>query len=334
MSHRRWLPLLAASLFALPAHAKPPADTLLNVSYDASRELYSDINRAFIASQPHGTDLLNMQMSHGGSGRQARAVLEGLPADVVTLALAPDIDALAKAGLVAHDWPSRFPEHAAPFTSTVVFLVRPGNPKEIHDWPDLIRPGIQVITPNPKTSGGARWNFLAAWGWALKQPNGNEARARAYVQALYQHVSVLDTGARAATNTFALREVGDVLVTWESEALLLEERLGITRVQIVRPSRSILAETPVALVEPMVDRHDSRTLAQAYLHFLYTPRAQEIAAQHYFRPRSPELLAKYLGRFLPLATFTIDDTFGDWPAAQAKFFDDGGLFDQITPGMH
>ena len=307
--------------------------TLLNVSYDPTRELYRDINAAFAAQwkAQHG-DTVTIQMSHGGSGKQARSVVDGLAADIVTLALAYDIDAVADHGLLAKDWQKRLPDNASPYTSTVVFLVRKGNPKGIRDWADLIKPGVQVITPNPKTSGGARWNFLAAWGYALKQPGGSEAKARAYVQALYQHVPVLDTGARGATNTFAQRGVGDVLVAWESEALLAQQELGKNTFDIVVPSISILAEPPVAVVDSNIDKHGSRAVAEAYVKFLYSPQAQAIEAKNFYRPRLPDVSARYAAQFPKVNTFTIHDVFGDWRQAQTKFFADGAIFDQIGPG--
>ncbi|MDO1529318.1 sulfate ABC transporter substrate-binding protein [Fulvimonas sp. R45] len=307
--------------------------TLLNVSYDPTRELYQDLNRAFAAQwkAAHGDDV-TVQMSHGGSGKQAGAVVNGLPADVVTLALAYDIDAIADHGLLARDWQQRLPDNASPYTSTIVFLVRKGNPKHIRDWPDLIKPGVQVITPNPKTSGGARWNFLAAWGYALRQPGGDEARARAFVHALFQHVPVLDTGARGATNTFVQRGVGDVLIAWENEALLARKEFGKDAFEIVAPSVSILAEPPVAVVDANVAKDGHRALAEAYLKFLYTPQAQAIEAKNFYRPRLPAVARKYAGQFPPVKTFTIAEAFGSWRQAQATFFADGGVFDQIGPG--
>jgi sulfate transport system substrate-binding protein len=326
--------LTLALLSALFVTAAPAKDiTLLNVSYDPTRELYRDINTAFVAQwkAQHG-DAVTINMSHGGSGKQARSVVDGLPADVVTLALAYDIDAVADHGLLAKDWQKRLPDNASPYTSTIVFLVRKGNPKNIKDWPDLIKPGIQVITPNPKTSGGARWNFLAAWGHALRQPGGNETKARAYVQTLYQHVPVLDTGARGATNTFAQRGVGDVLVAWESEALLAQRELGKDKFDVVVPSISILAEPPVAVVDKNVDKHQTRAVAEAYVKFLYSPQGQAIEARNFYRPRLPAVSAQYAAQFPRVNTFTIHDVFGDWRQAQAKFFADGAIFDQIGPG--
>ena len=327
--------LLLLALFAMFAVGNAFAKdiTLLNVSYDPTRELYQDLNRAFAAQwkAQHGDNVV-IRMSHGGSGTQARAVVDGLPADVVTLALAYDIDALADRGLLAKNWQQRLPDNASPYTSTIVFLVRKGNPKHIKDWPDLIKPGVQVITPNPKTSGGARWNFLAAWGYALEQPGGNEAKARAFVQALFQHVPVLDTGARGATNTFVQRGIGDVLLAWENEALLARRELGKDKFDIVVPSVTILAEPPVAVVDANVTKDGNRAVAEAYLKFLYTAQAQDIEARHFYRPRLAAVAQKYAAQFPVVKTFTIAQLFGDWRKAQAKFFADGGVFDQIGPG--
>ncbi|HVX05153.1 MAG TPA: sulfate ABC transporter substrate-binding protein [Rhodanobacteraceae bacterium] len=334
MTKNKTILLLLALLAMFAAGTASARDiTLLNVSYDPTRELYQDINRAFAAQwkAQHGDDVA-IRMSHGGSGTQARSVADGLPADVVTLALAYDIDALADRGPLAKNWQQRLPDNAAPYTSTIVFLVRKGNPKHIKDWPDLIKPGVQVITPNPKTSGGARWNFLAAWGYALKQPGGSEARARAFVQALFRHVPVLDTGARGATNTFVQRGVGDVLLAWENEAFLAQRELGKDQFDIVVPSMTILAEPPVAVVDANVAKDGNRAVAEAYLKFLYTPQAQEIEARHFYRPRLPQVARKYADRFPAVKTFTIAQLFGDWRKAQAKFFADGGVFDQIGPG--
>ena len=312
-------------------HAKDV--TLLNVSYDPTRELYVALNRAFAAQwkAQHGDDV-TVQMSHGGSGKQARAVVDGLPADVVTLALAYDVDAIADHGLLPKNWQQRLPDNSSPYTSTIVFLVRKGNPKGIHDWSDLIKPGVQVVTPNPKTSGGARWNFLAAWGYALKQPGGNEAKARAFVKTLFQHVPVLDAGARGATNTFVQRGIGDVLLAWENEALLATHEPGGGQFEIVAPSISILAEPPVAVVDKNVDAHGTRQVAEAYLEFLYSPQAQEIEARNFYRPRSPAVAARHAAQFPRVNTFTLADVFGTWRQVQAKFFADGGVFDQIGPG--
>jgi sulfate transport system substrate-binding protein len=326
--------LLLALLAALVAGAASARTvTLLNVSYDPTRELYQAINRAFATQwqAAHG-DAVTIRMSHGGSGTQARAVVDGLPADVVTLALAYDIDAIADRGLLPRNWQQRLPDNSSPYTSTIVFLVRKGNPKHIRDWPDLVKPGVQVITPNPKTSGGARWNFLAAWGYALQQPGGSEAKARAFVQALYRHVPVLDTGARGATNTFVQRGVGDVLIAWENEALLARRELGKGSFEIVVPSISILAEPPVAVVDASVAKDGNRAVATAYLEFLYTPAAQDIAARNFYRPRSPEIARKYASQFPQVKLFTLGKVFGTWRQVQAKFFADGGVFDQIGPG--
>ena len=333
MKNKALLFLLALIAMLVAGSALARNVMLLNVSYDPTRELYQDINRAFAAQwkAQHGDDVV-IRMSHGGSGTQARAVVDGLPADVVTLALAYDVDALANRGLVAKNWQQRLPDNAAPYTSTVVFLVRKGNPKHVKDWPDLIKPGVQVITPNPKTSGGARWNFLAAWGYALKQPGGNEAKARAFVQALFRHVPVLDTGARGATNTFVQRGIGDVLLAWENEALLAQRELGKDRFDIVVPSVTILAEPPVAVVDANVAKDGNRAAAEAYLKFLYTPQAQDIEARHFYRPRLAAVAQKYAGQFPVVHTFTVDELFGGWRNAQAKFFADGGVFDQIGPG--
>jgi sulfate transport system substrate-binding protein len=326
--------------------------TLLNVSYDPTRELYADFNLAFARHwlEARG-QRVEVQMSHGGSGSQARAVIDGLEADVVTLALAYDVDALRRQGqLVADGWQQRLPSNSTPYTSTIVFLVRTGNPKGIGDWDDLVAPGIQVITPNPKTSGGARWNYLAAWGYALRAQLGGELAklgdpaaaadvtraqggARAFVQKLYRNVPILDSGARGATNTFVQRGIGDVLLAWENEALLAIEQLGADKVEIVMPSISILAEPPVTVVDGVVDRRGTREVAQAYLEHLFSPEGQEIAARHHFRPRDSTVAAKHATEFPELELFTIDDVFGGWTKAQAQHFDDGAVFDQIySPG--
>jgi sulfate transport system substrate-binding protein len=333
MKKNKTILLLLALLMLAAGPAWARDITLLNVSYDPTRELYQDINRAFAAQwkAQHGNNLA-IRMSHGGSGTQARSVVDGLPADVVTLALASDIDALADHGLVEKNWQQRLPDNASPYTSTIVFLVRKGNPKHIEDWPDLIKPGVQVITPNPKTSGGARWNFLAAWGYALQRPDGNEAKARAFVHALFQHVPVLDTGARGATNTFVQRGIGDVLLAWENEAFLAQRELGKDKFDIVVPSMTILAEPPVAVVDANVAKDGNRAVAEAYLKFLYTPQAQDIEARHFYRPRLAAVAQKYASQFPAVKTFTIAQLFGDWRKAQAKFFADGGVFDQIGPG--
>ncbi len=316
------------------AQAAPKAVTLLNVSYDPTRELYQEVNAAFAAFWKAKTGQeVAIQQSHGGSGKQARAVIDGLKADVVTLALAYDIDAIADRGLIARDWQSRLPQHSAPYTSTIVFLVRKGNPKRIRDWDDLVRPGVSVITPNPKTSGGARWNYLAAWGYALRRWAGDQAKAREFVAALYRNVPVLDAGARGSTTTFIERGIGDVLIAWENEALLATRQLGPDRFDIVVPSVSILAEPPVALVDKVVDKRGTRAVALAYLEFLYTEEAQEIAGRHFYRPRSAAALAKYAAQFPRLDLFTVDEVFGGWRKAQETHFADGGVFDQIyQPG--
>jgi sulfate/thiosulfate transport system substrate-binding protein len=327
----------AASAIAAPAvlrgeaaFAQPKPLTLLNVSYDPTRELYKDVNAAYVKYWKDSTGQdLTIQQSHGGSGRQARSVIDGLGADVVTLALASDIDEIAaKAKSLPANWQSRLPNNSAPYTSTIVFLTRKGNPWKIRDWGDLVKPGIEVITPNPKTSGGARWNYLAAWAWALRQPGGNEAKARSFVAELFKHVPVLDTGARGSTTTFAQRKLGDVLLAWENEAYLSLEEFG-PNFDIVYPSVSILAEPPVALVDRVVDRKKTRQPATGYLNFLYNPAIQEIIGKHHYRPRNPAALAKQAwARRLPLVT--IDDTFGGWKKAQATHFGDGGIFDQIS----
>ncbi|MEC5215449.1 sulfate/thiosulfate-binding protein [Actimicrobium sp. GrIS 1.19] len=318
-----------ALLSALPvAHA---ADvSLLNVSYDPTREFYQDINQSFAKQWLAKTgDKLSVKQSHGGSGKQARAVIDGLDADVVTLALAYDIDAIAERGLLPADWQKRLPHHSAPYTSTIVFLVRKGNPKGIKDWSDLIKPGVAVITPNPKTSGGARWNHLAAWGYALKQPGGSEASAREFLGKLYKNVPVLDSGARGATTTFVERGIGDVLIAWENEALLAIKELGPDKVEIVAPPLSILAEPPVAVVDKVVDKHGTRKVAEAYLQFLYTEEGQSIAAKHYYRPTSEAALKKFAGQFPKVQLLTIDEVAGGWTKAQKTHFADGGVFDQI-----
>jgi sulfate transport system substrate-binding protein len=328
---RRHLGLAFGSL--LLARGAQAATTLLNVSYDPTRELYRDIDRRFPDIwKSQGGDALTARTTHGGSGAQARAVLDGLAADVVTLALASDIDALAERGLLARDWQTRLPDNSTPYTSTIVFLVRKGNPKALRDWGDLPRPGVGVITPNPKTSGGARWNYLAGWGWALRQPGGSPATAETYLRALFKQVPVLDTGARGATNSFVQRGLGDVLLAWENEALLAADELGPDKFDIVYPSVSILAEPPVAVVDSVVDRRGTRPAAEAYLRFLYTGEAQDIIARRHFRPRDPAAAAKYAAKFPKLPLFDIA-SLGGWTAVQAAHFADGGLFDRIyTPG--
>ncbi|HEY4251475.1 MAG TPA: sulfate ABC transporter substrate-binding protein [Roseomonas sp.] len=319
-----------AVLGARPAAAQ--ARSLLNVSYDPTRELYRDINAAFSAAErAAGRGAVSIRQSHGGSGRQARSVLDGLEADVVTLALGGDIDVIAQNGLIARDWQNAFPERACPYRSTIVLLVRKGNPKSLRDWGDLARPGIQVVTPNPKTSGGARWNYLAAWGWALAQPGGDEAAARALVQALYRNAPVLDTGARGSTLTFARRNIGDVLLAWENEAYLVLNEFGATEFEVIYPSRSILAEPPVALVDSVTRRRGTEALARSYLEFLYTPQAQGIIAKHFYRPVEPRHAAPAdLARLRDIPLFTIDDVFGGWARATAAHFADNAIFDQIT----
>ncbi len=303
--------------------------TLLNVSYDPTRELYRQINAAFARQWEAKTGSpVRINQSHGGSGSQARAVIEGLHADVVTLALAYDIDAIAsKSGLLPADWQHRLPYNSAPYTSTIIFLVRKGNPKGIRDWQDLIRPGVGVVTANPKTSGGARWNYLAAWGAASLR--GGESAAREYVTRLYRNVPALDSGARAATASFVQRGIGDVLLTWENEAMLAANEFGRGRFEIVVPSSSILAEPPVAVVEKTAARHGASAAARAYLEFLYSPEAQEIAARNYYRPRLKEVADRHHSQFPALSLFTIDDVFGGWQAAQKKHFAEGGVFDRI-----
>ncbi len=305
---------------------------LLNVSYDPTHELYRDVNAAFTRqwAQRTGQKVAVLQ-SHGGSGKQARGVIDGLEADVVTLGLAYDVDALVGPGLVAKGWQERLPDASAPYTSTIVFLVRRGNPKGIHDWPDLARPGVRVITPNPKTSGGARWGFLAAWGYAMRASGGDEAQAEDLVRRIFRNVPVLDSGARGATATFVLRGLGDVLIAWENEALLAAEELWPGDLTVVTPSVSVLAEPPVAVVDRVVDRRGTRAVAEAYLRFLYTDEAQRIAARHHYRPRSPAVAAETAGRFPDLALFTVA-SFGGWDAVQKKHFADGGTFDRIYEG--
>jgi sulfate transport system substrate-binding protein len=326
-----WFALaLIAVLMGSVAHAA--GVTLLNVSYDPTRELYEDYNRAFAAYWKAKTgDTVRVNQSHGGSGKQARSVIDGLEADVVTLALAYDIDALAiQGGLIPASWQSRLPNNSAPYTSTIVFLVRKGNPKNIHDWGDLARPGIAVVTPSPKTSGGARWNYLAAWAWALKQPGGNDASAEAFVKKLYHNVPVLDSGARGATVTFVERGIGDVLLAWENEAYLAIKELGPGKFDIVAPSVSIVAEPPVCVVDQNVDQHGTRKVAEEYLKYLYSKQGQEIVAKHFYRPRDPAVATEYATRFANIPQLvTIDAVFGGWTRAQATHFADHGTFDKI-----
>lgn len=303
---------------------------LLNVSYDPTRELYADVNKAFAAEwhKEHPDDTVSVKSAHGGSGAQARSVLEGAPADVVTLGLAYDIDLLAQHGLIAADWQSRLPHNATPYTSTIVFLVRKGNPKNIHDWPDLIRDGVQVVTPNPKTSGGARWNYLAAWGWALHQKGGTPETAKAYLKNLFKHVPVLDTGARGATNSFVQRNLGDVLLAWEDEALLATKDIGPDQFEIVVPSQTILAEPPASLVDKNVKAHGTEAVAKAYLDFLFTSEGQKIGAKHYFRPVDPAILEENKALFPQVDTFDIK-SLGGWTKLQKEHFSDGGIFDSL-----
>ncbi|HEU4402434.1 MAG TPA: sulfate ABC transporter substrate-binding protein [Candidatus Polarisedimenticolia bacterium] len=318
---------------ALAAPAKAAEISLLNVSYDPTRELYQDVNAGFAKRWKERTGAkVTINQSHGGSGKQARAVIDGLEADVVTLALAYDIDAIAAAGLLPGSWQTRLPQNSAPYTSTVVFLVRQGNPKRIKDWDDLVKPGVAVISPNPKTSGGARWNYLAAWGYALRQPGGDEAKAKDFVTRLYKNVPILDTGARGATVSFVERGLGDVLIAWENEALLAARVMQQGRFEIVVPSVSILAEPPVAVVDKVAGKHHTREVAEAYLRYLYTPEGQEIAARHYYRPRLDVVAARYAQQFPSLKLFTIDELFGGWTKAQKIHFADGGVFDQIYQG--
>jgi sulfate/thiosulfate-binding protein len=328
------LALLAAAL-SLSAGAAAKDFALLNVSYDPTRELYADFNKAFAAHYKARTgDSVTVKQSHGGSGRQARSVIDGLDADVVTLALAYDVDELhAKAKLIPPDWQKRLPHNASPYTSTIVFLVRKGNPKAIKDWDDLAKPGISVVTPNPKTSGGARWNYLAAWGYALKKSGANgptaQAKAEKFVSDIFKNVPVLDSGARGSLITFTERNVGDVFLSWENEAFLAVEELGSDKFDIVVPSISILAEPPVTVVDKNVDRKGTRAVAQAYLEYLYSPQGQEVAAQHHYRPRDARVAAKYGKTFTKVNLFTIDELFGGWAKAQATHFNDGGVFDRI-----
>jgi sulfate transport system substrate-binding protein len=323
----RFLAVAAALIWTTSAFG---ADiSLLNVSYDPTRELYVDFNKAFAAAYQKETGKsVEIKQSHGGSGSQARAVIDGLQADVVTLALAYDIDAIAAKGLIKPDWQKRLPLNSSPYTSTIVFLVRKGNPKGIKDWDDLIKPGVAVITPNPKTSGGARWNYLAAWGYALKK-YGSADKAKQFVAGLYKNVPVLDTGARGSTVTFVERDVGDVLLAWENEAFLAQREFGKDKFEIVVPSISILAEPPVAVVDKVVDGKGTRAVAEAYLKYWYTKEAQDIAGHNYYRPTDPEIAKKYADAFPKVELFKIDDVFGGWTKAQKEHFSEGGVFDQI-----
>jgi sulfate transport system substrate-binding protein len=335
MSARNSAWLATVGLMALACLSAPlstaAVSNLLNVSYDPTRELYDDYNKAFAAYWKAKTgDTVVVNQSHGGSGKQARSVIDGLGADVVTLALAYDIDALAaQAGLIPKNWQTRLPDNSTPYTSTIVFLVRKGNPKHIRDWNDLARPGIAVITPSPKTSGGARWNYLAAWAWAMKQPGGSDATAEAFVKKLYHNVPVLDSGSRGATVTFVERGIGDVLLAWENEAYLAVQQLGPDKFDVVAPSLSILAEPPVSIVDKVVDKHGTRRVAEEYLRYLYSKEGQEIVAKHFYRPRDPEIAAKYAKQFPSMTLVTIDGAFGGWAKAQATHFADDGTFDRI-----
>jgi sulfate/thiosulfate-binding protein len=324
-------PADSASGSAPAASAAAAPVTLLNVSYDPTRELYQDFNAVFAKywKGKTGQDV-KINQSHGGSGKQARAVIDGLEADVVTLALGYDVSALHDKGqLLAADWQTKLPTNSSPYTSTIVFVVRAGNPKHIKDWDDLVRPGVQVITANPKTGGGARWNYLAAWGYALKQPGGDEAKAKAFITKLYGNVPVLDSGARGSTTTFVERGIGDVLISWENEAILSVNELGKGKFEMVAPSVSILCEPPVAVVDKNVDKHGTRAVSEEYLKYLYTPEGQEVVAKHYYRPRDPDVLAKHKAAFADVKLFTVDELFGGWAKAQPTHFNDGGVFDQI-----
>ncbi len=325
------LTMLAAFGLAGCGHQESTSIHLLNVSYDPTRELYQDFNQAFANHWKQAANQdVQIEQSHGGSGKQARSVIDGLQADVVTLGLAYDIDAIAEKGhLLDRDWQKRLPNNSTPYTSTIVFLVRKGNPKGIHDWPDVVRKGVSVITPNPKTSGGARWNYLAAWGYEWNTSGHDEAKTRQFIADLFRNVPVLDSGARGATTTFVSRNMGDVLLSWENEADLAVKEFGADKFEIVNPATSILAEPPVALVDVNADRHGTRKLAQAYLEYLYSDEGQEIAARNFYRPRSAAILAKYKGRFADIKLFTINDVAGSWKEAQAKHFAEHGLFDQL-----
>ncbi|APG51997.1 MULTISPECIES: sulfate ABC transporter substrate-binding protein [Providencia] len=319
-------------LLALTASAWAKDIQLLNVSYDPTREFYQQYNQAFSQYWKEKTgDTVTIRQSHGGSGKQATSVINGLEADVVTLALAYDVDAIAKSGRIDKNWITRLPDNSAPYTSTIVFLVRKGNPKNIQDWDDLIRKDVAIVTPNPKTSGGARWNYLGAWGYALEKNHHDPEKAKQFVKQLYQNVEVLDSGARGATNSFVERGIGDVLIAWENEALLAINELGENgQFEIVTPSISILAEPTVAVVDKTVDKRGRREVAQAYLEYLYSPKGQEIAAKNYYRPRNEEVAQKYQQRFPKLKLFTVDDLFGGWEKAQTTHFSNGGVFDEIS----
>ncbi|MDA5536784.1 sulfate ABC transporter substrate-binding protein [Yersinia mollaretii] len=326
---RKWGVGLSLLLLASGAMAKDIQ--LLNVSYDPTREFYQEYNQAFSKHWEQQTgDKVTVRQSHGGSGKQATSVINGIEADVVTLALAYDVDAIAERGRIDKNWIKRLPDNSAPYTSTIVFLVRKGNPKQIHDWSDLVKPGISVITPNPKTSGGARWNYLAAWGYALEHNNNDQAKAQEFVKNLYKNVEVLDSGARGATNTFVERGIGDVLIAWENEALLAVNEVGKDKFDIITPSVSILAEPTVSVVDKVVDKRGTREVADAYLKYLYSPEGQTIAAKNYYRPRDPAVAAKFANEFPKLKLFTIDDVFGGWAKTQQTHFATGGVFDEIT----
>lgn len=328
---KRITALALAATLAITGVAQSKDITLLNVSYDPTRELYKEINAAFIpkweAKNPGSK--LTIQQSHGGSGKQARSVLDGLKADVVTLALHYDVDVLTRRRLISKDWDKKLPSNSAPYTSTIVFLVRKGNPKNVKDWNDLVKPGISIITPNPKTSGGARWNYLAAWGYALRQPGGNEEKAREFVTALFKNVPILDAAARGATTTFVQREIGDVFLSWENEAYLAINELGPNKFEIVYPSESILAEPSVAVVEKNAKKKGVEALAREYLEFLYTEEGQDIAGKNYYRPRSATAQERHKATLPPIRLFTIDEVFGGWAKAQKAHFEDGGEFDKI-----
>jgi sulfate transport system substrate-binding protein len=335
MQTKQTLLILVALAAGLPAIAPAASVKLLNVSYDPTRELYQDVNAAFAKQWKAKTgDDVQINQSHGGSGKQARSVIDGLQADVVTLGLAYDIDVIAeKARLLPPDWQKRLPDNSAPYTSTIVFLVRKGNPKHIKDWDDLVKPGVSVITPNPKSSGGARWSYLAAWGYALQRNNNNDGKAKEFVTRLYKNVPVLDSGARGSTTTFAQRGIGDVLLSWENEAYLALNELGKDKVEVLTPSTSILAEPPVSVVDKIAARHGTTKVAEAYLRFLYSEEGQEIAARNYYRPRLQKVAVKYASRFPAVNLFNIDQLFGGWQKAQKRHFDDGGVFDEIySPG--
>lgn len=332
----RYKNALLAALFAAAVPVQPVRAevVLLNVSYDPTRELYQEFNAAFArqAKAKGGGDVL-VRQSHGGSGKQARAVIDGLDADVVTLALAYDIDAIAEKGYLPANWQKRLPYNSSPYTSTIVFVVRKGNPKAIKDWDDLVRPGVSVVTPNPKTSGGARWNYLAAWGYALNKNGNDESKAKDFVARLYRNVAVLDSGARGATTTFTERGIGDAFISWENEAYLAVKELGPEKFEIVTPTLSILAEPPVSVVDKVADKHGTRKLAEDYLNYLYSEEGQEIAGRHHYRPRDGKIAAKYAKSFAKVSLFTIDEVFGGWQKAQKTHFVDGGVFDQIfQPG--